>query len=60
MRALASSFFPGITRNIDDNVGISRAKLENTSLIFFQLKLSNRELQRTTSDGQWCHLCMII
>ena len=60
MRALASSFFPGITRNIDDNVGISRAKLENTSLIFFQLKLSNRELQSTTSDGQWCHLCMII
>ena len=60
MRALASSFFPGITRNIDGNVGISREKLENTSLIFFQLKLSNRELQTTTSDGQWFHLCMMI
>ena len=43
MRALTSTYFPGITTRIDDNVDISRAKLESTSIIFFQLKLSNRE-----------------
>ena len=43
MRALTSAYFPEITTKIDDNVDISRAKLENTSIIFFQLKLSNRE-----------------
>ena len=43
MRALTSAYFPGITTRIDDNVDISRAKLESTSIIFFQLKLSNRE-----------------
>ena len=43
MRALTSTYFPGITTRIDGNVDISRAKLESTSIIFFQLKLSNRE-----------------
>ena len=43
MRALTSAYFPGITTRIDNNVDISRAKLESTSIIFFQLKLSNRE-----------------
>ena len=43
MRALTSAYFPEIKTKIDDNVDISRAKLENTSIIFFQLKLSNRE-----------------
>ena len=43
MRALTSAYFPGITTRIDENVDISRAKLESTSIIFFQLKLSNRE-----------------
>ena len=43
MRALTSTYFPGITTRIDGNVDISHAKLESTSIIFFQLKLSNRE-----------------
>ena len=40
-----SSFksIPLITTKIDDNVDISRSKLENTSIIFLQLQLSNRE-----------------
>ena len=43
MRALTSAYFPWITTKIDDNVDTSRAKLENNSIIFFQLKLLNRE-----------------
>ena len=43
MRALTSAYCPWITTKIDDNVHISRAKLENNSIIFFQLKLLNRE-----------------
>ena len=37
------SLFSRITTKIDDNVDISLSKLENTSMILLQLKLSNRE-----------------
>ena len=40
---LSLACYPEITTKIDDNVEISRAKLENASMIFLQLKLSNRE-----------------
>ena len=43
MRALEFSLFSRITTKIDDNVDMSRVKIENTSIIFLQLKLSNRE-----------------
>ena len=40
---LSLACFRGITTKIDDNVDILRAKLENTSIIFLQLKLSNKK-----------------
>ena len=40
---LSLACFPGITTKIDNNGDISRAKLENTSMVFLQLKLSNRK-----------------
>ena len=43
MRALEFSLFSRDNNKIDDNVDISHAKIENTSMIFLQLKLSNRE-----------------
>ena len=43
MQALEFSLFPGVTTKIDGSIDILRTKLENTSMIFPQLKLSNRE-----------------
>ena len=48
MRVFEFSLFSRIATKIDDNVDISLSKLENTSMILLQFKLSNRESFKKT------------